>query len=442
MDLFEDETAVPEGTPPRPLAERMRPEKLDEFQGQEHLLGKDGPLARAIEQKKIPSMILWGPPGCGKTTIAFLLSKTIEAKFVVLSAVASGLKDVKLVIQKAETEWTLYHRRTVLFVDEIHRFNKAQQDYFLPFVEKGSIVLLGATTENPSFEVIGPLLSRCQVFTLKMLEPEQIRSILERALSDEEKGVGDVSLELDDDVFEYLVALSSGDARRALSYLELIAEQYRDQESRQITLEIAKNIIQKQTLLYDKNGEEHYNIISALHKAVRGSDIDAALYWLGRMLYSGENPLYIARRLIRMAVEDIGVADPQALTVCVAAKETYHFLGSPEGDLALAEAVVYLASAPKSNSIYKAYGAVMREIQERPAEPVPLHIRNAPTKLMKGLGYGDGYKYAHDFDEGFVDQEYLPESLQGRKFYMPSKFGFEKTIRERIEWWAKLKKGK
>jgi len=442
MDLFREDAPDSGTGPPRPLAERMRPKHVSDFVGQEHLIGKGKPIERAIEQKKIPSMILWGPPGCGKTTLAHVLSEAIDAQFVFFSAVVSGLKDVRKVVERAESEWVVYHRRTVLFIDEIHRFNKAQQDYFLPFVEKGSIVLLGATTENPSFEVIGPLLSRCQVYTLKQLLPDDIKGILRKALEDSENGVGDYDLNLDEDVFDFLVAMSSGDARRALSYLELIAEQYREEKDKHITLEIAENVLQEKTLLYDKSGEEHYNIISALHKAVRGSDVDAALYWLCRMLYSGESPLYVVRRLIRMAMEDIGAADPNALTVCVAAKDAYHFLGSPEGELALVEATVYLATAPKSNRLYKAHKAVMREIQASPAEPVPLHIRNAPTQLMKDLEYGKGYEYAHDYDEGFVDQEYLPESLQGRKFYEPSKFGFEKTIQERIDWWKKLKKGK
>jgi putative ATPase len=288
--------------------------------------------------------------------------------------------------------------------------------------------------------VIGPLLSRCQVFTLNQLEPQHIRTIVERALEDSEEGIAEFGLKLDDEVFDFLVALSSGDARRALSYLELIAEQYKDDKDKLITLKRAENVLQKKTVLYDKEGEEHYNIISALHKAVRGSDVDAALYWLGRMLFAGEDRLYVARRLIRMAIEDIGAADPQALSVCVAAKDTYHFLGSPEGELALVEAAVYLATAPKSNRLYKAYKKVMRTIEENPAEPVPLHIRNAPTQLMKDLDYGKGYKYAHDYDEAFVDQEYLPDSLQGTKFYEPTKMGFEKVIRERIEWWKKLKK--
>ncbi len=440
MELFDNETSVQGETPPRPLAERMRPRRLSEFAGQEHLLGEGKPIRRAVEQKKIPSMILWGPPGCGKTTLAHLLSDAIDARFTFFSAVASSLKDVKVVVERAEREWIVYHRRTVLFLDEIHRFNKAQQDYFLPFVEKGSLILLGATTENPSFEVIGPLLSRCQVFTLNQLEAGHIRAIIERALGDAEEGFGGSGLKLEDDVYDLIVALSSGDARRALSYLELIAEQHKDDKDKLITRKRAENILQKKTVLYDKEGEEHYNIISALHKAVRGSDVDAALYWLGRMLFAGEDRLYIARRLIRMAVEDIGVADPQALSICVAAKDTYHFLGSPEGELALVEATVYLATAPKSNRLYTAYGKVMRTIQDNPTEPVPLHIRNAPTSLMKDLGYAEGYKYAHDYDEAYVDQEYLPDSLQGTRFYEPSNMGFEKVIRERMEWW-KRKKG-
>jgi putative ATPase len=441
MELFDNEMPSAEASPPRPLAERMRPKTLADFVGQEHLLGSAKPISRAVKQRTIPSMIFWGPPGCGKTTLAYILADAIEARFVFFSAVASGLKDVKRVVERAEREWTVYHKRTVLFIDEIHRFNKAQQDYFLPFVERGSVILLGATTENPSFEVIGPLLSRCQVFTLNQLEPCHVRTIVTRALEDSADGLGEYGLTLDDEVFDFLVVLSSGDARRALSYLELIAEQYKDESDKLITRKRAENVLQKKTVLYDKDGEEHYNIISALHKAVRGSDVDASLYWLGRMLFAGEDRLYIARRLIRMAVEDIGAADPQALPICVAAKDTYHFLGSPEGELALVEATVYLATAPKSNRLYTAYGKVMRAIKENPAEPVPLHIRNAPTQLMKDLDYGKGYKYAHDFDDAYVDQEYLPESLQGTKFYEPSKMGFEKVIRERMEWWKKRKEG-
>jgi len=441
MELFRDDTDMDGLNPPRPLAERMRPSKIEDFVGQEHLLGDGKPIHRSIQRRKIPSMIFWGPPGCGKTTLANLLADCIDAKFAPVSAVAASLKDVRKIIERAEQEWMLYHKTTVLFVDEIHRFNKAQQDYFLPHVEKGSIILLGATTENPSFEVIGPLLSRCQVFVLYQLDARHIRTIIDRALTDTEEGLGEYRIKLEDDVYDFLIAMSSGDARRALSYIELIAEQYKTDDSTTITRSEAENVLQKKTLLYDKGGEEHYNLISALHKAIRGSDVDAAIYWLSRMLYAGEDPLYIARRLIRMAVEDIGVADPNALPICIAARDAFHMLGSPEGDLALVEAAVYLATAPKSNRLYRAYGKAKRTITENPSEPVPMHIRNAPTRLMKDLGYGNGYEYAHDFEDGISDQSYLPDSLKNEKFYEPSKFGFEKTIKERLEWWEKKKRG-
>jgi len=403
MELFEDKESGIIGDQPKPLPERMRPRTLADIIGQKHLLGQGAPLRVAIEKRKIPSMILWGPPGSGKTTIASVIARTVESRFVFFSAVNSGLKEARVVISEAEKEWLHYHKQVILFIDEIHRFNKAQQDFFLPYVEKGVIILIGATTENPSFEVISPLLSRCQVFTLNLLTPEDIKSLIIRALKDSEYGLGESGLEIPEDVLDYLA---------------------------------------KKTLLYDKSGEEHYNLISALHKSVRGSDVDAALYWLARMLASGEDPMYLARRLVRMAIEDIGVADPNALTVALSAREAYHFLGSPEGELALAECVVYLATAPKSNRIYDAFGKVKKAVMNNPSEPVPLHIRNAPTGLMKNLGYGDGYKYAHDYDDAFVDQDYLPDSLKGKKFYTPSNMGFEKKIAERIAWWQKKKREK
>ncbi len=441
MELFRDDTEKDGLDPPRPLAEKMRPNRIEEFVGQEHLLGEGKPIRRSIERRKIPSMIFWGPPGCGKTTLANLLADSIDAQFAPVSAVAASLKDVRKIVERAEKEWTIYHKNTVLFVDEIHRFNKAQQDYFLPHVEKGSVILLGATTENPSFEVIGPLLSRCQVYVLYQLDARHIRTIIDRALSDSERGLGEYNINLEDDVYDFLIAMSSGDARRALSYIEMIAEQYKTEEPTVITREEAENVLQKKTLLYDKGGEEHCNLISALHKAVRGSDVDAAIYWLARMLDSGEDPLYLARRIIRMSVEDIGAADPNALPICIAARDAYHMLGSPEGELALVEAVVYLATAPKSNRLYKAYGKAKRAIAENPSEPVPLHIRNAPTRLMKDLEYGKGYEYAHDFEDAVSAQTYLPDSLKDMKFYEPSSFGFEKTIKERLEWWEKKKRG-
>ena len=439
MELFDEDINAIRADQPRPLAEKMRPLKLADVIGQDHLLGRGAPLRVAIEKRRIPSMILWGPPGSGKTTIASVIAKSVEGRFVFFSAVTSGIKEARQVIAEAEKEWIHYHRQVILFVDEIHRFNKAQQDFFLPHVEKGVIILIGATTENPSFEVISPLLSRCQVYTLKLLSQEDITTLLKRALEDTERGLGGKNLKLSDEVLEYLAGISDGDARRGLSYLELLSDHYGSSEE-DITVESVSKVIQRKAMLYDKNGEEHFNLISALHKSVRGSDVDAALYWLARMLESGENPMYLARRLVRMAVEDIGIADPNALTIALAAKETFHFLGPPEGELALAECVIYLATAPKSNRVYDAFNRVQRAVRENPSLPVPLHIRNAPTGLMKNLGYGEGYKYAHDYEDAFIDQEYLPEELQGKKFYTPSDMGFEKKIAERMAWWEKKKK--
>jgi len=439
MDLFEDNTQENKPGQPRPLAEKMRPVKLTDIVGQDHLLGDGAALRVAIESKKIPSMILWGPPGSGKTTIASVIAKSVETRFVFFSAVTTGIKQAREVIALAEKEWQHYHKQVILFIDEIHRFNKAQQDFFLPHVEKGVIILIGATTENPSFEVIRPLLSRTQVFTLNLLTPDDIKALLKRALIDKENGLGRSDNAIPDDVLEYLATMADGDARRGLSYLELLISHF-DESNEKIELDKVGKILQKKTLLYDKSGEEHFNLISALHKSIRGSDVNAALYWLARMLESGEEPMYLARRLVRMAIEDIGVADPHALTVALAAKEAFHFLGPPEGELALAECVVYLATAPKSNRIYDAFKKVQRVVRENPSEPVPLHIRNAPTGLMKNLGYGAGYKYAHDYDDAFIDQEYLPDNLIGRKFYIPSNMGFEKKIAERIAWWQKKKK--
>jgi putative ATPase len=439
MELFEENNQEIRSDQPKPLAERMRPRIITDILGQDHLLGEGSPLRVAIESRKIPSMILWGPPGSGKTTIASVIAETVETRFVFFSAVTTGIKIAREVISLAEKEWTHYHKQMILFIDEIHRFNKAQQDFFLPHVEKGVIILIGATTENPSFEVIRPLLSRCQVFTLNLLTPDDIKALLNRALKDSENGLGKYDKSVPDDVMDYLSKLADGDARRGLSYLELLISHF-DESGEDIQMEKVSKVLQKKTLLYDKSGEEHYNLISALHKSVRGSDVDAALYWLARMLESGEEPMYLARRLVRMAVEDIGVADPNALNVALAAKEAFHFLGPPEGELALAECVVYLATAPKSNRIYVAFKNVQRTVRDNPSEPVPLHIRNAPTGLMKDLGYGDGYKYAHDYEDAYIDQSYLPESLSDRKFYTPSNMGFEKKIAERIDWWQRKKK--
>jgi putative ATPase len=441
-DLFEKDKASAKMSQ-GPLADRMRPQSLDKFVGQEHILGQDSPLRRAILEDKVQSLILWGPPGSGKTTLAHILAKTTNAYFLPFSAVTSGIKEIKEVMAEATKQKTFFGKKTILFVDEIHRFNKAQQDAFLPYVEKGNIILIGATTENPSFEVISPLLSRCKVYTLNPLSVEQSELILKRALKDKEKGLGNFKTKIPKEVLEYIVQTSNGDARVALSALEfaVLTTKPDKDNARKITLEIVQEVMQKKVLLYDKTGEEHYNIISALHKSLRGSDVDASLYWLGRMLSGGEDPLYIARRLVRFASEDIGNADPNALQIAIAAKEAYHFLGTPEGELAIAQAVVYLATAPKSNAIYKAFGLVQDDIQKYPALPVPLHIRNAPTELMKDLGYGKDYKYPHSFKDHFVEQAYLPENLKNRKYYFPSEFGFEKEIKKRMEWWERKRKG-
>ncbi len=426
---------------PAPLAERMRPQSLDEFVGQEHLLEKGKPLRGAIESGETGSLIFWGPPGGGKTTLARLIAKYTNSYFISFSAVLSGVKEIREVIKIARYQWRTHQKRTILFVDEIHRFNKAQQDAFLPYVEKGTITLIGATTENPSFEVISALLSRCQVYTLNPLSPEEILLILQRALRDKKRGLGNYRAQVEKDALSYIAQVANGDARVALSGMEFAlttAPAEKDGQKR-ITLKLTQEALQKRVLLYDKSGEEHYNLISALHKSLRGSDPDAALYWLTRMLESGEDPLYIARRMVRFASEDVGNADPQALQVALAAKEAYHFLGSPEGELALAQAAVYLATAPKSNAVDRAFAWVKKDVQNTQALPVPLHIRNAPTGLMKDLGYGQGYKFPHNFPDHFVAQDYLPENLQGRKYYTPSDFGFEREIKKRMEYWKRHK---
>lgn len=424
-----------------PLAERMRPRKLNEFVGQDHLLGPGKVLRQAIESDQLPSMILWGPPGSGKTTLARIIASSTGADFMAFSAVLSGVKEIKAVIAEAGEEWR-HGRRTVLFVDEIHRFNKAQQDAFLPHVEKGTIILIGATTENPSFEVISPLLSRSKVFTLEALTEQQVELILDRALEDKEKGLGMYPAEVQPGVKKGISRLANGDARAALNTLEMVVLTTPPDETgiRRIRKENLEEALQKKAFLYDKSGEEHYNIISALHKSLRGSDPDAALYWLGRMVEAGEDPLYIARRMIRFASEDVGMADPQALPIAVAAMQAFHFVGLPEGTLALAEAAVYLATAPKSNAVYVAYNEVERDIHEMENLPVPLHIRNAPTPLMKDLGYGRDYKYPHDYPDHFVEEEYLPENLKGKKYYHPADLGFEREIKKRLEYWRKKKK--
>jgi putative ATPase len=440
MELFTEKAKAFQATT-APLADRMRPQELDEFVGQEHILGKGRILRKAIEKGELFSLILWGPPGSGKTTLAQIIARRTKAHFFAFSAVLSGVKEIREVIKEAEGEQRYHGRKTILFVDEIHRFNKAQQDAFLPHVEKGTIALIGATTQNPSFEVISPLLSRAQVFTLEQLGPEELTKIMRRALTDAERGLGKHKIMIDDSVLKLLATLSDGDARAALNALELAAMTTPPSKDgiRKITREAAEEAVQKR-VLYDKDGEEHYNIISALHKSMRGSDPDAALYWLGRMLEGGEDPLYIARRVIRFASEDVGNADPQALVVAVAAMQAFHFIGQPEGELALAQAVVHLAVAPKSNALYTAYGAVRKAIKETGALPVPKHLRNAPTRLMEEMGYGDGYRYPHNFPDAFVEEEYLPKPIKKHRFYKPTDRGNEREIRERLKRWWKGKK--
>jgi putative ATPase len=425
-----------------PLAERMRPQNIYEYIGQKHLLGEGSLLKRAIESDKLFSMIFWGPPGSGKTTLARILANETKSKFVSFSAVLSGVKEIRAVIDEARELLERKSIKTILFVDEIHRFNKAQQDAFLPHVESGLITLIGATTENPSFEVIAPLLSRTRVLVLKPFSEENLFAILEAALKNKQKGLGNIDVKIDADVLRYLVSLADGDARTALNNLEAVVSMVQNlpEDKRLISLQFAQDALLKKSLLYDKDGEEHYNLISALHKSLRGSDPDAALYWLGRMLAAGEDPLYIARRMIRFASEDIGNADPQALVVAVAAQQAFHFIGLPEGELALAQAAVYLATAPKSNALYVGYGKVKNTINTKGYLPVPLHIRNAPTKLMKDLNYGKDYKYAHDYEESYVPQDYLPEDIKGELFYQPKGVGFEKTIKERLNYWRNKKK--
>ena len=447
MDLFDQQDERDN----RPLADRMRPRSLDEYVGQGHLLGAEGLLRRAVREDQIFSVIFWGPPGSGKTTLARIMARETKSHFISFSAVLSGVKEIRGVVEEASGQWREQRRKTILFVDEIHRFNKGQQDAFLPHVESGLITLIGATTENPSFEVISPLLSRMRVLTLKPFMEEDLALIVRRALADRERGLGRLDIEIDPEALRHIVWSADGDARSALNSLEAAASlaDRTGESGRRITRTFVEEAIQKKALQYDKSGEEHYNLISALHKSLRGSDPDAALYWLGRMLAAGEEPLYIARRLIRFASEDVGNADPRALTVTVDAMQAFHFLGSPEGELALAQAVVYLATAPKSNSLYVGYGLVRSTIASTGTLPVPLHIRNAPTKLMKEMEYGKGYLYAHDFAEAYVPQDYLPDELRekGPRFYRPTERGYEKIIGERLEQWRRLreanaKKGK
>jgi putative ATPase len=445
MSLFDGEPEGPSG-PLRtaPLAERMRPRSLDELSGQEHLVGPGKPLRVQIERDDTGSMIFWGPPGVGKTTLAKIIAETTRASFIEFSAVMSGIKEIKQVMAAA-AQASQMHSRTIVFVDEIHRFNKAQQDAFLPYVERGAIRLIGATTENPSFEIISALLSRCRVYVLEPLTDKQITALLRRALEDRERGLGALELTADDDALELIASYSSGDCRNAYNTLEVaaqLAQEPNHEAAKHIDRALAGEAVQQRVLMYDKSGEEHYNLISALHKSVRNSDPDAALYWLARMFAGGEDPLYLARRVVRMAVEDIGLAAPEALNLCLSAKEAIDFLGSPEGDLALAEAVVYLCLAPKSNSVYTAYGAVQQEIEQTRQEPVPLHLRNAPTKLMKELNYGKGYRYAHDEEGKVADMDCLPDSLKGRSYYHPTQEGREKLLAQRMEEIRRLRAGK
>jgi len=434
MGLFEPTGPPSSHQADRPLADRMRPETLEEFVGQLHILGPGKPLRKQIERDELASMILWGPPGSGKTTLAMIIARKTKSEFVRFSAVLSGIREIKEVMAAAEKS-RRYGRRTILFVDEIHRFNKAQQDAFLPYVERGDIVLIGATTENPSFEVISALLSRAKVYMLAPLSTEEILTLLRRALEDVPRGLGSARVVIAEELLRQIAVFANGDARAAYNTLEVaVAAAPRDVEGRAMVSEaIIEDAIQRKILLYDKAGEEHYNLISALHKSVRNSDPDAALYWLGRMLEAGEDPLYVARRLIRMASEDIGLADPKALEVAVAAMQAVHFVGMPEGDLALAEAAVYLALAPKSNALYVGYGEVKTDAQKTLAEPVPFHLRNPVTGLMAHLGYGKGYQYAHHTPERLTEMECLPEALKARRYYRPTDEGFEKRLKEKLQ---------
>jgi putative ATPase len=418
----------------RPLADRMRPQTLDEFIGQEDLLGPGKPLRTQIERDDLSSMLFWGPPGCGKTTLARIIARRTKSEYIPFSAVLAGIKEIKEVMAKAEGV-RRYARRTIVFVDEMHRFNRAQQDAFLPHVEAGNIVLIGATTENPSFEVISPLLSRMKVYILKALSAEQVAMLLRRALEDPARGLGNENVEISDEIIERIAILANGDARSAYNTLEaLVFGTAPDAAGRRVVSQaVLEEVLQKKLLPYDKSGEEHFNLISALHKSVRNSDPDAALYWLARMLESGEDPLYLARRMVRMASEDIGLAEPNALAVTLAAKDAFDFLGPPEGNLALAQAAVYLSLAPKSNAVYKAYGEVQQDLKNTIAEPVPLHLRNAVTGLMSNVGYGKDYQYAHNAEAKVTDMTCLPESLTGRTYYTPTDQGFEARIRQRLE---------
>ncbi len=442
MSLFDaSPLASPQHERQTPLAEKMRPRVMAEYAGQQHLLGEGKPLRLAIEKDDPSSMIFWGPPGTGKTTLAKIIARRTEASFIEFSAVLSGIKEIKQVMVEAEKAAS-FGSRTILFVDEIHRFNKAQQDAFLPYVERGTIRLIGATTENPSFEINAALLSRCRVYTLTALSEQDVVLLLQRALEDEQRGLGGSGLSAEDEALAAFATYASGDARTALNALEVAARLAEGRGEQVITRALAAEAMQRRMLLYDKKGEQHYDIISALHKSVRNSDADASLYWLGRMLEAGEDPMYCARRILRMAVEDIGLAAPEALNLCLSARDAMHFLGRPEGDLALAQAVVYLALAPKSNAVYTAYSAVKADLQNTLTEPVPLHLRNAPTRLMKELDYGKDYQYAHDVEGLVAKMECLPASLTGRKYYKPTNAGREKQLAQRMDEISRIKQDK
>ena len=442
MDMFE-QRAEAKRKQEAPLAVRMRPTSFEAFVGQEHLIGRGRVLRKAIDAGRIPSLVLWGPPGSGKTTLANIIANATESHFSPVSAVSASVADLRRIIEQAKERRKVQLQKTILFIDEIHRFNKTQQDAVLPFVEDGTITLIGATTENPSFEVTSPLLSRCRVVPLKPLTEEEIQVIILRALKDGLRGLGGLNVEVDPDAMNHLINLSGNDARVALNTLEMavISTPPDADGKRYVSLPTIEDALQRRVLRYDKAGEQHYDLISALHKSMRGSDPDASLYWLAMMLEAGEDPLYIARRLVRFASEDVGMADPQALVVTMAAQQAVHFIGMPEGNLALAEAAVYLATAPKSNSLYEAYSRIQEEIKQGSSESVPLPLRNPVTPLMKDMGYGEGYKYAHDYPGHFVEQENLPESIQGKKYYTPGNQGYEKQVIARLKaWWQKKSK--
>jgi putative ATPase len=453
MDMFGKNPEQPEEQPANPpsppqvqgapLATRMRPTTLDAFVGQEHLIGKGRVLRRAIESDHIPSMIFWGPPGCGKTTLAYIISSSTGAFFAPVSAVSATVADLRRIIAQAAERRKVHNQKTILFIDEIHRFNKTQQDAVLPYVEDGTVILIGATTENPSFEVTSPLLSRSRVIPLKPLTADEIQVLLLRALKDKFQGIGELNAEISPEAIQHLISMSNNDARMALNTLEIAAQNTTPDASgkRNIQLDVIEDALQKRAVLYDRAGDQHYDMISALHKSLRDSDPDGSIYWLAMMLEAGEDPLYIARRMIRFASEDIGMADPQALVIAMAAQQAVHFVGMPEGNLALAEAAVYLATAPKSNSLYEAYSRVQKAIKEGASESVPMHLRNAVTPLMKEMGYGKDYKYAHDYPGHVVDQEHLPEAQKGKTFYTPGNLGFEKQVGDRLKGWFGRGKG-